>query len=267
MFLGTSPSSADALFQIRRSRYARAFLASDRFAEFWLQDLRVHAALALIMARASAAAVGPAALTRRGVSDLAGLSMSAVHGILADACARGDFRRDADAGDRRRVLLVPSPTTAEAYARLLGDFLLAAAGGAPQETVAEAIALEPPMIALYARFVCALVAARRPGGRLWLQPASLALLADLLATGRRGARIEALRAAAARRRLPRHAVEDDLALAGMAGLVETGPEGRLRLTAEGRGCMLDHLEIWRSWAAEARLALAALAAPISIRAA
>lgn len=257
----------DALHQIRHSSYGRAFLATDSFASFWLQDLRIHAALAVIMARASAVAVGPAALTRRGVSDLAGLSMSAVHGILSDACARGDFRRDADAGDRRRVLLLPSAATAEAYAGLVRDFVIASTAGAVQSSLASAAAQEAPMIGLYARFVCALVAARRPGGRLWLQPASLCLLADLLAAGRRGARVEALRAAAFRRGLMRSAVDEDLALAGMAGLVETGPEGRLCLTAEGRGCMLDHLEIWRSWAAEARLALAALATPMSVRAA
>lgn len=123
------------------------------------------------------------------------------------------------------------------------------------------------MIGLYARFICALVAARRPGGRLWLQPSSLSLLADLLAAGRRGARVEALRATAFRRGLTRSGVEEDLTLAGMAGLVETGPEGRVRLTAEGRSCMLDHLDIWRSWSAEARLALAAFAKPMSVRAA
>ena len=62
-------------------------------------------------------------------------------------------------------------------------------------------------------------------------------------------------------------MDGDIAFAAMAGLVESGPEGRIRLSADGRTCMIDHLEIWRSWSAEARLALANLSLPLSSRAA
>ncbi len=265
MYLGSSPSPIDALHQVRHSRYAGAFLAGSPFAQFWLQDLRVHTALALIMARASAASMSPAALTRRGVSDLANMSMSAVHALLAEACNRGDFRRDADAGDRRRVLMLPAPATSEAFTALVRDFVQAASGEGLHPALAEAAAHEPQVLSLYARFACALVAARRPGGRLWMQPASLAMLGDLMVGGREGVQLSALHAAANMRGIQALTIEEDFAFAGMAGLAETTTDGRLRLTQEGRHCMLDHLEIWRSWTAEARLVLAALASPMSTR--
>lgn len=267
MYLGSSPSPIDSLRRLRHSRYGNAFLASTSFARFWLQDLRTHAALALIMGRASAATMSPAALTRRGVSDLAGLSMSAVHALLAEACSRGDFRRDADAGDRRRVLLVPAAPTTEIFGALVQDFVAAASGDALHPAVAEAAAQEPQILSLYARFACALVAARRPGGRLWVQPASLAMLADLMIAGREGMKLSTLHLATATRGVAAETLEDDMTFAAMAGLAEQTTEGRWRLTQEGRHCMLEHLEIWRAWTSEARLTLAALSSPMSTRAA
>ena len=265
MYLGSSPSQLDALRQIRRSSYGAAFLAQTPFAQFWLRDLRAHAALALIMARAAAATMSPAALTRRGVSDLASLSMSAVHSLLAEACTRGDFQRNADAGDRRRVMLMPAPDTAAAFAALVREFAIAASGGALHPVVAEEAAHEPQMLALYARFASALVAVRRPGGRLWVQPASLAVMADLMAARRDGVSPDSLRAAAARRGTDPVALDEDLGFAAMAGLAVAATDGRLRLSTEGRRCMLEHLELWRSWSSEARLALATLASPMSTR--
>ncbi len=241
-------------------------MATDPFAEFWLHDLRHHTALALIMARASAAAMSPAALTRRGLCDLAMMSMSGVHALLADACARGDFRRDADAGDRRRVMLVPTDDTVATFSALLTKFLVAANGEPLSPQLAHAAVQEPQMLSLYARFACALVGSRRPGGRLWLEPASLALLSDLTTAAREGLSQEKIRAIAARRG-QRGTVDGDIAFAAMAGLVESTPDGRIRLSAEGRTCMIDHLEIWRSWASEARLALANLSIPLASRAA
>jgi plasmid stabilization system protein ParE len=251
---------------VRHSRYARAFLADSEFARSWLHDLRAHAALALIMARASAASVGPAALTRRGISDLTTLSMSAVHAMLAEACARGDFRRDADAGDRRRVLLLPTQATASAFTTLVAGFVQAASGGGLHPALAAAAAQEPQVLALYARFACGLVAARRPGGKLWVQPASLALLGDLMTGGQNGVPRPVLQAIAARRGVAAAAVEEDLAFAAMAGLAETTTDGRVRLTQDGRQSVLGHLEIWRAWSGEGRLAVGALAAPMSVTA-
>lgn len=266
MYLGSSPSPHDALRQLRNSRYAAAFLAKNPFAEFWLHDLRHHTALALIMARASAATMSPAALTRRGLCDLAMMSMSGVHALLADACARGDFRRDADAGDRRRVMLMPTDDTIATFSGLLTEFLIAANGEPLSPQLAEAAVQEPQILSLYARFACALVGSRRPGGRLWLEPASLAVLSDLMTAGREGLGQEKIQASAARRG-QRGTVDGDIAFAAMAGLVESAPDGCIRLSAEGRACMIDHLEIWRSWASEARLALANLSIPHASRAA
>lgn len=266
MYLGSSPSPHDALHLLRRSRYAARFLARDTFAAFWLHDLRHHAALALIMARAAAAAMSPAALTRRGLCDLTMMSMSGVHALLADACARGDFRRDADAGDRRRVMLVPTEETTATFATLVGDFLQAASGEPLPRGLAETAVRDPQVLSLYARFACALVGSRRPGGRLWLEPASLAVLSDLMAGGRDGLRQETIKASATRRGL-RGTVDGDIAFAAMAGLVESGPDGRICLSADGRACMLDHLEIWRAWGYDARLVLAQLALPLSSQAA
>lgn len=266
MYLGSSPSPHDALQRLRTSGYSAAFMATDPFSEFWLHDLRHHTALALIMARASAATMSPAALTRRGLCDLAMMSMSGVHALLADACARGDFRRDADAGDRRRVMLMPTEETTATFSILVHHFLVAANGEPLPHAVVGAAVQEPQILSLYARFACALVGSRRPGGRLWLEPASLALLSDLMTGGRDGLSQETIKASATRRG-QRGTVDGDIAFAAMAGLVESGPEGRIRLSGEGRTCMLDHLEIWRSWSSEARLALANLSLPMSSRAA
>lgn len=241
-------------------------MAKDPFTALWLHDLRHHTALALIMARASAAAMSPASLTRRGLCDLTTMSMSGVHALLADGCARGDFRRDADAGDRRRVMLLPTPETIDSFAALVRDFLTAANGEPVSPAILDAAVQEPQLLSLYARFACALVGSRRPGGRLWLEPASLGVLSDLMTGGREGVSAEALKASATRRG-QRGTVDGDIAFAAMAGLVESAPGGRIRLSAEGRACMLDHLEIWRSWTSEARLALANLSLPMSSRAA
>ncbi|MBX9700811.1 MAG: hypothetical protein K2X74_15345 [Acetobacteraceae bacterium] len=265
MYLGSSPSPGDALRQIRHSRYAAAFLAQTPFAQFWLHDLRAHTALALIMARAAAAAMAPAALTRRGVSDLTNLSMSAVHALLAEACNRGDFQRNADAGDRRRVMLSPTPATTTIFTGLVHDFLVTANGDALHPAVAKAAAQEPTILSLYARFACALVAARRPGGRIWVQPAALAMLADLMTVGQDGARTDLLLDASVHRGVVRATASENILFSAMAGLAETTTDGRVRLSGEGRQYVTEHLEIWRTWSSEARFALAAIAAPISTR--
>jgi hypothetical protein len=252
----SSHPGVSALRRLRHSAFARRFLGSDPFARFWLLDLRAHAALALIMTRASAAALAPAALTRRGISDLSALSVSAVHTLLAEACARGDFQRDTDSGDRRRVMLMPCPATTDAHAALVADFLLAATDGALPAAAAAAAARDPQVMARYARFAAALVAVRRPGGRLWLRSPSLAMLGDILvAEPRAPLRLEALHALARRRGMAAAVVEEEVALATMSGLVERTADLRLRMAPEGRAGLLDLIEAWRVWSLEARLAL------------
>jgi hypothetical protein len=261
----SSPPHHEAIRAWRRSPYAGAFLAGrSPLAEAWLHDLRLHALLALLMARATPGAPVPRqAWTQRGLGALCGLSATVVQGVLARACDRGDFQRQAVHGDRRRAGLVPTARTALAFGALLRDAVVAAlAGGAPgagppiDPAEAAVMAGNPDLVASYARFACALVVPRRPGGRLWVRPEALALLADLLLAPPEGADPALLRRLARRRRGGAEGLHADLATAAMAGLVQTEPGGgAARLTEEGRTHLLAQIETWRDWTEAARLLL------------
>lgn len=215
------------------------------------------------MARASAARVTQETLTRRGLVELSGLSMSAVQNLLTEACARRDFSREEDACDRRRMLLRPSPETSAIFTSLVGDFLLTATGDLSEAECADR-AKDAQAVALYARFASALAGIRRPGGKLWVRPAALMMLGDLMVAGPKGVGLHVMRRRSLQRFGSADALDEHLALAKLAGLVESGQDHRLRLTPDGRGRVLEQIEEWLLWSAEARVMMATSAQPITL---
>lgn len=251
----SAEDGADALRRAvgawRGSAYALGFGAAVSFSTNWLHDLRTHAALAVLMARAAGTSLPEDRWTQRGLAALTGLSMAGVHALVGQACARGEFLRQASHGDRRRALLVPSPAMAATFAALL-DAALAAAG--PLDgTDPAAPGPRESLVQDYARFACALVRPHRPGGRLWFRTSALAMLLDLLAAGEDGIDPRALMRLALRRGIAdAEAVQEEMTTAAMAGLVALTPRLGLRLSAEGRHHLRALADLWEDWAAMAR---------------